>query len=692
MSIRTKNKDHRAKLSPPLASVPASVVVEQATNSLRFSTQHATKPTPIDLTPLATGQHERKGGARWSGPFSGRSELIQQLAPAIQEELRYAPRATASGFIASLRRWWRLFDALEERAAQAGSAVPRIESVAQFSELHGQAALDANFDAHDIADLRRVADVTRQALGLRPLYWRGPGSRDSKRHLPPPDKVRLIWQALKRHWLQTLDRWSHAEQLLNGKVPTEQDEALLRNYRRFNEALKRVQSEGKFFPTAADIRNGLRQFEFTNLGLHLHMLYGGFFPTSTDVRMAFHLCLASSGWNPQTMLDLAVDSDASAPSRTPFLQSHPQDSARYVLQGFKSRGRSEHVIYGDWKTDRSPGVVLKTLVERSWPLRQALQQEMDRATTAYVHAAADGLSPQELSKLKHAVAKLQEGLRSPWLYCTARGEVEWLHEGNYRVMPNDVTRRTSVLDWLVDQINAANRLEGTNSVPYIVPSDFRDAFAAFVWRSTGGSVLHVMKALGHRALRTTFTYLNNTAVNAESARIFRTFSNALWKEIRVTRRLDMTVIAKLTQDGSISVVHTERLEQYRGLKRSRIGVGCKDPCHPPESIAPDFVPDGKAQCPVQRCTLCLEHAVVLPDSLDGLAMRMAELDWLKEHMPVDAFTGREFQNEHDNTAAALAGFDEEAVTRARLKWRTRIAQGEHRVVEFQGLARRAVRA
>lgn len=691
MSIRTTNKDHRAELAPPLSSVPAPVVVEVA-DSLQFSTQHQTKPAPIDLTPLATGQHERKGGARWSGPFSGRPALIQQLAPAIHEELRYAPRATASGFISSLRRWWRLFDTLEERAAQAGSAVARIESVAQLSELHGQAALDANFDAHDIADLRRVADTTRQALGLRPLYWRGPGARDSKRHLPPPDKVRLIWQGLKRHWLATLDRWSNAEQLLNGRAQSEHDEGLLRNYRRFDEAMNRVRLEGKPFPTAADIRNGLRQFEFTNLGLHLHVLYGGFFPTSMDVRMAFQLCLASTGWNPQTMLDLAVDPDASAPSRMPFLQSHPQDSARYVLQGFKSRGKSEHVIYGDWKTDRSPGVILKTLVERSWPLRRALYQELEKATATYAQATSDGQSLHELSKLRHVVAKFQEGLRSPWLYCTARGEVEWLHEGNYRVMPTDVTRRTSVLDWLVDQINASNRLEGASKVPYIVPGDFRDAFAAFVWRSTGGSVLHVMKALGHRALRTAFTYLNNTAVNAESTKIFRTFSNALWKEIRVTRRLDMTVIAKLTQDGTISADQRERLQQYRALKRSRIGVGCKDPFNPPDSIAPDFVADGKAMCPVQRCTLCFDHAVVLPDSLDGLAMRMAELDWLKEHMPIDAFTEREFQQEHDNTAAALAGFDRDAAAAARQNWRARIENGEHRVVEFQGFPRRTTRA
>jgi hypothetical protein len=71
---------------------------------------------------------------------------------------------------------------------------------------------------------------------------------------------------------------------------------------------------------------------------------------------------------------------------------------------------------------------------------------------------------------------------------------------------------------------------------------------------------------------------------------------------------------------------------------------------------------------------------------------MAELDWLKAHMPVDAFTEREFQREHDNTAVALAGFDGEAVTQARVKWRARIEQGEHRVVEFQGWTKRAARA
>src|SRR5690606_31634827 len=124
----------------------------------------------------------------------------------------------------------------------------------------------------------------------------------------------------------------------------------------------------------------------------------------------------------------------------------------------------------------------------------------------------------------------------------------------------------------------------------------------------------------------------------------------------------------------------------RSLMRSRIGVGCKDPTNPPKHIAPNFVPDGKAVCHVQRCLLCIEHAVILPESLPGLCKRLAELRHIRAGMSVGAFQQASFSEELDNTEAALQVFPVEAVERHLNDWTHRIATGTHRVSAFDGEA------
>jgi hypothetical protein len=194
-----------------------------------------------------------------------------------------------------------------------------------------------------------------------------------------------------------------------------------------------------------------------------------------------------------------------------------------------------------------------------------------------------------------------------------------------------------------------------------------------------------MKALGHKSLRSTQVYLDNTLLNEQSVKLYQAFSNAMWTEIKVHKRLDPTVIAKFSRDGEASDEQCQRLAMYRSLRRSRIGVGCKDPAHPPSHIAPNFRADGKALCHVQRCTLCLEHAVIFPDSLPGLCKRLAELRFIKGRMSAVAFIESSFGEETENTELALAAFDPDAVADQLREWEGCINDGLHRVVELDGL-------
>ncbi|WP_374428008.1 hypothetical protein [Ideonella dechloratans] len=178
--------------------------------------------------------------------------------------------------------------------------------------------------------------------------------------------------------------------------------------------------------------------------------------------------------------------------------------------------------------------------------------------------------------------------------------------------------------------------------------------------------------------------MDNTLLNDQSVKLYQTFSNAMWTEIKVHKRLDPTVIAKFSRDGEASDEQRQRLAMYRSLRRSRIGVGCKDPAHPPSHIAPNFRADGKALCHVHRCTLCLEHAVIFPDSLPGLCKRLAELRFIKGRMSAVAFIESSFGEEQENTELALAAFDPDDVADQLRHWEGRINDGLHRVIELDG--------
>jgi hypothetical protein len=170
---------------------------------------------------------------------------------------------------------------------------------------------------------------------------------------------------------------------------------------------------------------------------------------------------------------------------------------------------------------------------------------------------------------------------------------------------------------IVERINEHRSLSDGN-IPWVKASDFRDIFAEYVYRVSGGSVLAVQKALGHRSPFTTSKYLDNKIINAASARTFVTYTNEMWSMCFSSGQLDHTVLRQILEREHITPEQRLRLAEYRKLKKSRIGVGCKDPTNPPARIAPQFKPNGQTLCTVQRCTLCIENAVIAPESLDGL--------------------------------------------------------------------------
>lgn len=695
MTIRKIDKDHLQKFHPHVVSIESTDSKPENQNPLVFWTLHDTKACLVDLTDLALGQaRPKKAGLeeRWSGPYTGRPSLIDELAPAIREKLVWAAERTCQGLVANLKSWWRLFDDMERENQDTGLKVQPVSCVRDLTHLHHQLAVQ-KFSANTFSAFRSIADATRRALGEPPLAWVGPGERSTTRRLPTPDQARQLFLHIKREWLDAVDRWNMVENLRTGTQFPENDRqvSLHRNALYFIQTQETLSAQGKYYVTVDDLLGGwstnreASRAAMARAGLSTQVMHEAIYPTSTDIRMAFHLALIGGGWNVQTLLDLNVKSNAIGSARTPFLKDHPQNSDRYILTGFKSRGKSDQILHGDWKADRSPGRIIRLLVERTWPLRLEILDQLKDAQIELKRAHVENTDQILITRLKKHILELQRKSTSVWLYI-GKGSIEALSATTF-----DKNARTAqFLRQIIDRINERkSNIGSTENLPGITASDFRDIFAEYVYRTSGGSVLAVKRLLGHRSLDSTTKYLNNSVINQEGARIFVRYTNAFWNMVSVEGGVDHTVLRQVTEQGMILPIHMVRLDEYRGLKRSRIKMGCRDPQNPPARLDPFFIADGKEICTMQRCTLC-EHGVLTPESFEGLTMRFSELAFLKARIPIEYFTRGgdiSFQAEMNNTEAALKCFDPEKVQKSMDMWAERLSKGIHRMPEFNGIAR-----
>ncbi|WP_196385455.1 hypothetical protein, partial [Ralstonia solanacearum] len=471
----------------------------------------------------------------------------------------------------------------------------------------------------------------------------------------PKWQTDLVRHTLKHRWLAVLNRWTVADKLRHRKKPVvrenEQPELyaeqtrLLRNYLRFRAIIKKNRHPR---PRMEVLWDGLSADAFYSQGFSVEDMLLGSYPGGDDIRTAFHLCLATTGWNPAVLLSLDVSES--------FLEPHPKDPSRYILRGIKDRaGGTEQVSEGLFKTRSGAGFILKTLMARTAPLRKQLEKELRECMSRLKVTTSTG---QETNALHRKIATIERGLRSPWLFVgTTSADVQWLDDRNFSTVRGG--EAASYLGNLIAQINQHQPPD--KQLSHFSATTLRKAYAAYVYRASSGSILAVMKALGHRDPNTTAGYLNNTLLKEEHRKLFLTFSTALWDELKANGRVDPTILAKWSRDGEVTPEQRERLHSYRELLRSRIDVGCKDALHPPRHIAPAFKPDGKSMCSVQRCTLCLENAVILPESLPGLCKRLAELRYIRASMGVGPFLESTFPEELENTELALLAFDEKDV-------------------------------
>lgn len=692
MSIGKKNKDHLKDHAGVALATP--VIGSRCNDPLRFWTSHPTDKTLVDLHPFADGEfhnpHPHRAGT-WGGPFTGRPQLIAELASALEVRCALINSSSVKNYIVSLRSWWRLFDSLENASVSGEQPIARVESVADLNELHEVAAYQSGLAENYFKRFLSIANDVRKLLRLPVLPWNPPRASDPVRHLIPEDQARELKTALKQDWERVRLTWSRNDAIRTeaalraaGESHSEigvEDEHLLMNWQHF----QRIQLEtGLLVPTGKQILDGEHGQRFKDRGLERNLMRAIIFPTLEEANVAFHLALMNSGWNPSTMGNL----DGDSPN---LVSSHPKDDKQLVLsvsegegeemtmQAGKPRARGKtQFCTGLRKHSSSPPAIVAAYQKRVGPLRNILKRDYQAGREKLARMQAAGAEQKTIMVQVKRLQELQRGCRSVWLYLDRFGKINWLDDQRLpRFEHKESSKYLTYLGMVLERLNARRVLEGKAAIPPLTPSDFRDIYARWVYVQKGGNILAVMLALGHSSLRSTGRYLDNNIFSAENDERARRFMTNLFAEL-ARGRVDLTILAQLLRHGPLTHDMEVRLTEYRQLMRSRVGASCADPRHPPAHVAPGHI-EGRL-CGAQRCIKDCPHARFLPESLDGIAMRVEELLVMSDHLPRETWLRGKFQDELDEGEAILETlYVAESVAEAREKWRMRISTGRHLV-------------
>lgn len=726
MPIRNKNKDHLKDHA--LVEVVAPVEVPTSDDPLRFWTGHPTENTLVDLYEFADGASKTNnptGGGNWSGSFSGRPGLILELATAIQVRLTLAAKLTCINYLRAIRKFWRTCDELEAIVTPSGLKLDRLSSVRDLTHLHETAMHRAKFERVQFGNLRNIVNDTRRLMGLGGLVWEAPKGGEPNRQIPPDSHAKALKIAIKRDWERVRKTWQRHDAIRNGEEPdtlneyekqnpatvqeyAEQNKILSLNWEHFDRIktasvkLKKSNEEfkasiGKLKPTADELYEGTGPKYMRDRGLYLSTMRAIAFPTSEEAHIAFHAALIRSGWNLST---LVAGVNATLPEN---IFQHPKDTKQRVLavesfesqqidegevleefnmQGSKRRARgSMQFCMGLKKDPDSPPNIVAAYLERTRELRAQLHQDVIDAKAEYDLLKAQQASNELIESKFKRLQTLQQGERNVWLYVDYRGNINWIDGFAWKAFyvhdldPTKRKRRHTYLELLTRRLNAEREKNQQDPIAVVTPSDFRDMYARWVYIQTNGNLIAVMIALGHKSLKNTDKYTDNNIFTAENDQAVRKFMMHLFDELAIGR-LDLTILAQLVRHGPMTDEMLARLSEYRKLTRSRIKVACADIKNPPVSVDPEHV-DGK-RCGTHRCIKACPQARFLPESLDGIAMRVEELMVISDHMSIDMWIKGGFDKELEAGEYLLSQlYEQREVEKARAHWRERILSGDH---------------
>jgi hypothetical protein len=386
-------------------------------------------------------------------------------------------------------------------------------------------------------------------------------------------------------------------------------------------------------------------------------------PSRESTCAAFLLVLLHTGWNVETLLELDVSSDAA------WCQDRLASDAGDTVAIFANKGRTgrEQIAFSLAKPEFHPYQVIRAQIQRTEPLREHLRQKV----------AALETEPQS-PEVHDRVLCLKRQIASPWLYVHGRRKVD--SDDRISGLRGNVV---GIDDWF------RKFVQPLGVRPKLALSDLRDGFALFLYDNSLYNAMLVKRALGHGNLSATKHYLRQRRMLAQRFADYADWSDGLFDEIQRFRAVDPTILYVRCRFGDVTDEQRKRLADHR--MRTRMGMGCLDPEHPPDSVAPQH---SGGMCTVQRCTLC-HHGVLFADSFAPLAQRLAELQVIRRRTPLDRWDGSSFQAEWiaiEGTVERVFPARLEEFDRLVFSHRDRLLRGENYLFDQIGIGQIALTA
>ncbi|WP_395012051.1 hypothetical protein [Undibacterium sp.] len=420
-------------------------------------------------------------------------------------------------------------------------------------------------------------------------------------------------------------------------------------------------------------------------------------PTRNEVVILYSIFLINTGWNPQVVLDIDVDSlDEKGNMRC--IIPHPQSNSHSIVQSIKARARNSiQYATSNNKRQLSPHNIILVLLQQTEVLRHGLRQELNFLEDQIRNQKMKAAEKQELLvKISNKVAML----KSPWMYqikafsrkATTQLDLEDFasHIGYLATngsikynLPGYSSVPIPVLKFASLAINRTLPVGAKRIAEDLTLTDIRDVFISWRYQKSGYSWLDAMLAAGHGNIESLRAYLNKRQHKAFSQKEFVKVTEQVWATIAEESVEGDIQSFPVVVAAKVAGVSSQQIKRWRdGKDRTYVGAGCANILNPPSHISPTH--RAGTVCRVQRCTLCPENAILFSDSYIHLSKRLAELRYLQKEISELSWIESDFGNELEMTEIALKEYDQELVNIATKEWETDIAEGRHSPLTMEG--------
>jgi hypothetical protein len=554
-------------------------------------------------------------------PFTGRPLLIRELAPHLYTQCINSSKAVVKTYLSRLSGLWRMLDRL--------NSIAPVQSVRDFNEIHyASYRLDPCISGFSF--LFQLVDAARADLDLKPLHWAAIRIKPKEKNLPDISDVKRIYEWLKRPAFAALERF-------------------------------------RIDPASV--------------------------PTKHEVAVLYTLFVLNTGWNGQVAFDIDV-SECNESGIPKCIFPHPQSPSHSIIVSNKARaGNSLQSASSNNKRQLSPHNIVLALLNQTIGLRSRLRDNL-----LFLVGQLDN---ELLSSEMRQVYKLQKErceliLASPWIYQlrlrnrrngfvkseenknNLTADISFLSvAGNVKYnAPGNARESVPILKFAAAQINKALKSEQRRIAEDITLSDLRDAFISWRYQSSGYSWIDAMLAAGHGNVESLRAYLQKKQHKMFSQKEMVRVTDQLWSSVVNLSRFPKEITLPTVVAAKVAGASEAQLSRWQeGEDRTYVGAGCSNITNPPIRLAPNH--KRGTICRVQRCTLCPENAVLFSDSYIHLAMRFAELRYMRQVLSIQTWSNSDFDDEMSMTEAALKLYDADTVDRTIKDWEHKILEGSH---------------